>query len=348
MRLLVIRVGAMGDVLHALPAIAALRQTDSSYCVGWAIESRWRALLEDSSGDRPLVQSIHDVETRAWKRSPLSRATLSSISGLRRALRDAEYDLCVDMQGSLRSAMIGRFAEANAFFGPAKPREAPARLLYRSPVPTIGSHVIEQGLALMSAATGHSLAFAPVALPVEREAEHWADGALEGAAGRPLVLLVPQAGWSAKQWPAERFGALAVALRNEGYCVVVNESGAGDDLAATVRQASGGAAIPLRSTLAQLIALTRRAALVVAGDTGPLHLAAALERPVVALFGPTDPARNGPFHTRARVLRHPESVTDHRRHRAPERGLLQISTDEVLQAARELLVQRTTATGALL
>ena len=345
MRLLAVRVGAMGDVLHALPAIAALRRAEPACHIGWAIEPRWRALLESSDTSSkiqpPLVQTIHPVETRLWKRDPLSGTTLRSMLKLRRSLGAEAYDLCIDLQGSLRSAFIGRMTTAAMFVGPAHPREAPARLLYRQAVEVSGTHVIEQALSLVSAAIGKPLAYAPVTLPRDTAAEAWADTLLHPLAGQPFVLLVPQAGWGAKQWSAERFGALALSLAEAGFAVFVNQDGslAGSDdaLAQTALAASHGTARAAQATLPQLIALTRRAALVVAGDTGPLHLAAALERPVVALFGPTDPARNGPFRTRARVLRHPESVTDHRRHSAPERGLLQVSTDEVLRAALELL-----------
>jgi heptosyltransferase-1 len=156
-------------------------------------------------------------------------------------------------------------------------------------------------------------------------------------AGKKFVLIAPSAGWGAKQWPAERNGAVAAALAQAGYVPLVNALVAGDILANTVVDASGGTAVVVPCSVAQLIALTRRASLVIAGDTGPLHLAATLERPVVALFGPTDPARNGPYGTPSRVLRHPSSKKDHTRHAAPEEGLMQITTGEVIAAAFDLL-----------
>jgi heptosyltransferase-1 len=154
-----------------------------------------------------------------------------------------------------------------------------------------------------------------------------------------LVLVNPGAGWGAKRWPADRYGAVASALNALGYKVVVNAGPGEEGIAREVLAASGGVAITLNMTLDQLIAVTRRAALVIAGDTGPLHLACALNVPVVGIFGPTDPARNGPFGVPFRVLRHPESKRDHTRHREPETGLLTITAEEVLAAAQELLAE---------
>jgi len=149
--------------------------------------------------------------------------------------------------------------------------------------------------------------------------------------------MAPSAGWGAKRWPAERYGEVAKHLAEAGFGVLVNAAGADNALALRVVEASGNRASVVPASLAELIALTRRAALVIAGDTGPLHLAAALERPVVAIFGPTDPARNGPYAAPARVLRSPSSRTDHSRHAAPEQGMLEITADSVKAAAFELL-----------
>jgi heptosyltransferase-1 len=156
----------------------------------------------------------------------------------------------------------------------------------------------------------------------------------------PIALINPGAGWGAKRWPAERYGFVAKELSCRGFGVVVNigpdEVGLGEQLLA----ASGGTAVVATPTLGQLIELTRRSSLLIAGDTGPLHLACALGKPVVGIFGPTDPARNGPFGCEFRVLRHPESKRDHTRRIEPEAGLLTISPEEVLAAAEELLKER--------
>jgi heptosyltransferase-1 len=125
-------------------------------------------------------------------------------------------------------------------------------------------------------------------------------------------------------------------LAERGFAVVVNAGPREAELAESIRAQSSNVALPAHCSISQLIALTRRINLVIAGDTGPLHLACALGKPVIGIFGPTDPARNGPFGTRFRVLRSAESRRDHTRREEPEAGLLTIQPEEVLRAADEL------------
>jgi heptosyltransferase-1 len=147
----------------------------------------------------------------------------------------------------------------------------------------------------------------------------------------------PGAGWGAKQWPAERYGTVAKELSQDGIRSIVNYGPSEEQLADAVTVASGCAAQKISCSIAELISLTRRATLFIGGDTGPLHLAAALKIPVVAIFGPTNPARNGPFGTRSITLRSASSMTDHSRYPDPEHGLLEITPEEVVVAARRLL-----------
>lgn len=332
--------GAMGDVLHAMPAVTALRELRPDIFIGWVIEPRWLPLLRTGDADRrgagmPLVDRTYLAAAREWKRRPFSRATLTSIAALRRELRAGDFDLCVDMQGLIRTAVVGRMAGAARFAGRARPREAPARWLYGQRVNTTAAHVIEQGCELLGAAVSETLRPATVRLPEDGAAE--ASLRLKLAGDGPFVLLAPTAGWGAKEWPAERYGAVAAEVARAGFRVLVNASSSEDPTALAVVRASGGAAVAMPCTMTELIALVRRSALVIAGDTGPLHLAAAFGRPVVGLYGPTDPARTGPYGTRSRVLRHVESQTDHSRHASTEAGLMQITVDEVADAALELL-----------
>lgn len=339
-RVLIVRTGAMGDVLHAMPAVAAMRLRHPEWQIGWAIEPQWRALLQSVSNPMsapPLVDRVHEVPTRAWNQRPFTFTTIREILQLRRELQSAEYDLCVDMQGLLRSAIVGRLAGAELFAGPAVPREAPARWLYQLPIRTRAAHVIDRGCELLGGALGEPLTAAPIPLPVDEAAERWCDGLLsrlhcERGSGS-FAMLAPTAGWGAKRWPVERYGAVAAALAERGCTPFVNAAEENDPVAAAVMKASGGRAVPLVCSLSQLIALLRRTSLMIAGDTGPLHLAAALNRPLVALYGPTDPDRTGPYRMRAQVLRHASSREDHRRHSAPDEGLSQITVEEVMAAA---------------
>ena len=337
----------MGDILHALPAVTALRLAHPQWTIDWVVEPRWRELLETGnreqgtgkaarSPEKPLVDAIDPAPVKEWARNPLSAKTVREIRQLRRALRAGAYDAALDFQGAIRSAAIARLSGAPRIVGEREPREWAARWLFNERIPTRGAHVIEQDVELASALAGDALAADPPLLPIDPAAEIWCDELLPlGSA--PVALLIPGAGWGAKRWPPERYAAVARGLVDRGLRVLVNTGPGEEPLAAIVVRATGGAATPVAPTLGQLIALTRRTALAIGGDSGPLHLACALARPVVGIYGPTDPTRNGPFGTRAKVLRSPFSRRDHARRAAPEAGLLTIAPEEVLQAADELL-----------
>jgi heptosyltransferase I len=337
LRVLVMRLSAMGDILHALPAIMALREAHPDWRIGWAVEPQWRALLATEGAQArgpgmPLVDRVHVIPARQWARSPLSVKTMREVRAARRELREERYDVCVDLQGAVRSALIAKWARAERLIGEDHPRESAARLFFDDRVRTHGIHVIEQAIEVTNAVAGDSLPVRFPSLPVDIEAERKAEGI-----ATPFVLINPGAGWGAKRWPVNRYATVAGRLRAAGYGVVANAGPGEESLANQVASLSGGAANVLPCTIAELIAATRRASLVIAGDTGPLHVACALNKPVVGIFGPTDPARNGPFGVRSRVLRHPESKRDHSRHGAPEAGLLTIIPDAVMDAAMDLL-----------
>jgi len=351
LRVLIVRTSAMGDVLHALPAVAAMRRLHPEWHIGWVIDPRWQPLLQATGGEtvatgdpaRPIVDCVHPVPTQEWKRQPLTPETALGIVALGRELRAARYDLCVDMQGLIRSSLVGRMSGTARYVGRAKPRESAARLLYKTKAETTAAHVIDQGCELLGAAIGERLVAGPVALPVDAGAEAWVDAFLEGTLPRELrsrfAFMAPTAGWGAKQWPRDRYGTVAIALAEAGYATLVNAYRKDDPTALELIKASLGCAVAAPSTMAQMIALERRAALVIGGDTGPVHLAMALGTPVVGLYGPTDPARTGPYGAHCRVLRHASSVVDHGRHDKTEVGLQRIGTEEVVAAALELLLE---------
>lgn len=327
----------MGDILHSMPAVTALRQAHPEWTIGWAIEPQWRGLFcanrcEPRTETMPLVDQIHIVPAKRWAKAPLSPSTWSDMRRVRKELRAMQYDVVVEMQGAVRAAMVARWARAGRIVGEAQPREMPARWFFDQKVPTRGVHVIEQSLEVANAVFGEDLPLPLPFLPCDSAAEAKATELPD-----PFVLLSPGAGWGAKRWPADRYGAVARQLAHAGYAVIINGGPAEEHLAQEIIASSGGAAQVLVLEMPELIAVTRRAALAIAGDTGPLHLACALGRPVVGIYGPTDPARNGPFHCPNRVLRHPESVRDHARRSEPEAGLLTITPEAVTEAALDLL-----------
>ena len=359
-RLLVVRLSAMGDIIHTLPAVAALRQAFPQATLGWLVEERWAELLctlryprsGQRSPQRPLVDRVHSVNTADWRRAPFSFHTWLQIGAGLSELRGIQYDTAIDFQGAVRSALLARWSGAPIVYGSAHPRENAASMFYTRKVilETNGTHVVEQALALAGAVvSAASLATASVPtasmapamaapgveFPVDADAENKIAGLTTDLRG--FAILNPGAGWGAKRWPAERYGQVAKELAKDGLCSLINHGPGEEELAAAVEAASAGAARKISCTVSELVALTRRARLFIGGDTGPLHLAAALKIPVVAIFGPTDPARNGPFGTQAIVLRSASSVTDHARRREPEQGLLEITAGEVVAAERKLL-----------
>jgi heptosyltransferase I len=342
----------MGDILHALPAVTALRLAHPGWQIGWVVEPRWQALLEAGNKgtreqatsakdahnpDRPLVDRMHFATVKEWARRPLSARTAREIQSLRRELRAEAYDVVIDFQGAMRSAAIARMAGAQRVIGEASPREWAARWLFSERVETRGVHVIDQDVEVAAAIAKETLEPVQPLLPVDAAAESWCDLLLAPAGGRPVALLTPGAGWGAKRWPTDRYAAVARGLIERGMHVLINAGPGEETLAAEIQSATSGAAVPVSATLDQLIALTRRIALCVAGDTGPLHLACALGQPVVGIYGPTDPSRNGPYGTHFAVLRSRFSRRDHTRRSVPEIGLLTILPDEVLATVDDLL-----------
>jgi heptosyltransferase-1 len=349
-RLLIVRLSAMGDVIHTLPAAHALRAAFPNAMIGWLIEERWAELLcapgsprrGPRSPKRPLVDWVHTVNLAGWRSSLLSFATLQKAATVWNDVRGARYDVAVDLQGAMRSAALARWSGACVVYGAAEPRESPASLWYTRKVVARGTHVIEQNVSIAEALTQERPSIRRdvarnVSFPRDPQAEARIAQRLAEHGIGDFAILNPGAGWGAKRWPSERYGHTARALAESGLRSILNYGPGEEDLIQAAEAASDGAAQPMKGSITELIALTRRARLFIGGDTGPMHLAAALGVPVVAIFGPTDPARNGPYGTRSIVLRNPASATTHTRHTQPDEGLLEIGTDAVVAAARELL-----------
>jgi heptosyltransferase I len=291
------------------------------------------------------VNLIHTVDTKRWRRRFLHSSTRAELRGALRRVRNVRYDLALDFQGSIKSALLASWSGVRALAGFNDPREPAARIFYSCRFPRAGEHVIEQNHSLASQAIKKHFGAPDLKLaapdfpllPHDPAAEAWAQAEIMRLGIASFALVTPGAGWGAKQWPAERFGAVAQALARHNLKTVVNTAPGEEALGQAVVEASGGSAFAVSCNIGQLIALTRRARIFLGGDTGPTHLAAALGVPVVALYGPTDPVRTGPFSDKAIALRHPQSITTFSHHRNPDQGLLQIGVDEVIGAARHLL-----------
>lgn len=341
-KILIVRLSAMGDVIHTLPAAQALRDAFPKAMIGWIIEERWADLLCAPgtqrrglrSPQRPLVDWVHTVKLVGWRKSLFSLNTAEQIARVWNDVRSVKYDIAVDLQGAIRSAVLARWSGAPVIYGSAQPREAPASMWYTHPVIPRGRHVIEQNLSIAEAVIGRKLEVPAVELPEDSTA---AARIVDQIPGGKFAIVNPGAGWGAKRWPAERYGKVARSLELSGVQSIINYGPGEEELAREAQAASAGAARALRFTISELIALTRRASLFIGGDTGPMHLAAALGVPVAAIFGPTDPGRNGPYGTRSIVLRNPASETSHARRAQPDEGMMEISVEAVVDAARQLL-----------
>lgn len=349
------RLGAMGDVLHALPAVAMLRRALPEAQIGWVIERRWSELLcapevelaGSRGAGRPLVDEVHLVDTQGWRKCVFAAETRREFLAAIRGMRAQEYDAALDMQGAIKSAALAKLAGVNTILGFSKPRERVASLLYGTLVDGRAEHVIEQNVEVVQSwleVIGLSRATAALQpgtalLPRDKASEARIDAALEsmGLGGSPIAVLNPGAGWGAKQWAPERYGELAVGLASRGLRSVINYGPGEETLARQVVAASAGHGLALFSSLSELIALARRAALFVGGDTGPMHLAALLGVRTIALFGPTDPARNGPYWEGTRVLRDLASLTSYSHQRMEDPGLEKITAERVLLEIDALL-----------
>ena len=264
-----------------------------------------------------------------------------------RALRAERYDAALDFQGLWKSAAWARLSGAARVVGWERGarREPSSSLLVTESVARSGSgHVIDKNLALLRPLGIEAVGLREFPLPFSDEAVARVDAGLSGLGRGGFAVLNPGGGWASKLWPAERFGELAKGIRDLGLRPLVSWGPGEEGLADRVVAASGGAAVrSFPTTLLDYVEIARRARLVVAADTGPLHLACAVGTPVVALFGPTDPARNGPFATGDVVIRRtPPCAPCYSRTCARHAGVMgTLPVEEVLTAAqRRLAVAR--------
>lgn len=289
MKALIVRLSSIGDVVHTLPTLAALR--NGGWEVGWLVEPASRVLLE---GNPALDQVVGAPGAKAFEWTK-ARSTV-------RELRGRRYDVALEFQGLWKSAGWARLAGARRVIGYCRPwRREPASALLLgegAELPAGITHVIDKNLALLRPLGIEAVGLREFPLPASPEAAARVERSVKESGGEDFVILNPAGGWASKLWPAERFGEVARGLRTHGLRSIVTWGPGEESLADRVVVASDGAAErSFPTTLLDYVELARRARLVVAADTGPLHLACAVGTPVVALFGPTDPGRNGPFAT---------------------------------------------------
>jgi len=324
-RFLLVRLGSMGDVIHAIPAASALRDTFPDARIDWAIDPKWARLLEGN----PDVSEVISAD----------RKSASGVAATIRKMRAAKYTCAVDFQALYKSALLAFASGAprRVGFQSSYAREGLASLLYTDCLNPRGPHKVDHNLTLAGfAGAKKSAPRFPIAIRAdddERAARELAAHSLTD-----FYVLNPGGGWLSKCWPAGRYGELHRALAARyGWRGVITFGPGEEALAREVAQAAGDPPpVAILLGLGPLMALMRRARFVVSADTGPLHLAAALEVPVVGLFGPTDPARNGPYSpdaSRHIVLRNPLGCdTTYRRGKTYSPAMLSIGVQQVAEA----------------
>jgi lipopolysaccharide heptosyltransferase I len=328
-RFVILKLGSLGDIVHTLPAVAALRDSFPDARMDWVADRRWLDLVQCV----PLLDEVIALDRGSW----------SSLRQVIRRLREAPHACAIDFQGLYKSAILGFLSgvERRIGFGAGFAREPASAVFYTERVRPAGRHIVEQNLALAHAAGARETSCRfPLRVPAEAEIEVQRRLAHVGA--DRYFVLSPGGGWRSKCWPPERYGELCRQLTARyGWRGVLNFAPEERELGEAVQQgASSAEPVLLSTSVPELMALLRQAQLMVAGDSGPLHLAVALGAPVVGLYGPTDPARNGPFSPADVVVRNAVGEkTTHRRGRSYSRSMLSISVEQVLAAVEQRLAR---------
>jgi lipopolysaccharide heptosyltransferase I len=297
MRILIVKLGSIGDIVHTLPAVAAIRKAMPHAEISWVVERRSAEILRDN----PLLDRLIEVDTKALRRGLMSGETLRAPRQQLRRLRASAFDLALDFQGLLKSATIARLSGARRIFGFSREglREPASRILLSKSIPISENlHVIRKNLSLVRGALGISVPDDPhdFEFPIATSAAHKAQ-ALEAVPfdGARFAILNPGGGWPTKLWSAERFGRLADELWSHyGLHSLVTYGPGEAALAETVLLSSkSGKARPANLSLKSFYELAKRTQVYVGGETGPTHLAIAAGAPIVGLLGPTEWWRNG-------------------------------------------------------
>jgi heptosyltransferase-1 len=328
-KFLIVRLGSLGDIVHTFPAVAALRESFPSAKIVWLTHPRWHDLVAASG----LATEISNVDTR-------------SFASVRKALgkiRRETFPTAIDFQGLWKSAVLPFLARVRRRIGfsSSAVREAGVPLLYTDRIEALAAHVADKNGEL-SLAAGAAKPIGAFTILIPAAAKETVENLLREKGVQKYVVLSPGGGWISKCWPPERYGELARRVFDErGIRSVVNYGPGEEALSKRVVDVAGSrAAFPYSGSFGELMAILQGADCVVAGDTGPLHLADAVGARVVAIFGPTDPERNGPYSGtpamgKAVVLRTKNVVSTYKRENTAHASLLQISVEDVLSAMNE-------------
>ncbi|MCS7301333.1 MAG: lipopolysaccharide heptosyltransferase II [Fimbriimonadales bacterium] len=354
-RLLILKVSSMGDIVHASPVAAALKRAFPHLRIGWIAEDRHAGVIEGS----PRIDRLHIIPHKTLRQRPFGREAWQVIRRLAQELRAERYQVALDLQGLLKSALWGVLGGIPIRYGAHRMRELTPLLLRHIPIAERPDrHVVQQYLDAarwLGAPCDFSDLYAspddahipepPVEFPLYvPEAAHQQIAyklAQLGADAKPLVSINPSAGREWKRWDIAKFAELSDRIEAEWGAPVVFLGGPGDKpLEERLRMLKRR---PLRSligrtTLKEAMAVVQRSAAHICGDTGTAHIAAAFRVPVVSLYGPTSPDRTGPYGQRARALYKRPLCTACPSDKCLRKACLQwITVDEVMAATQPLV-----------
>ncbi len=321
-RFLLVRLGSLGDIVHALPAAAALRDTFPEARIDWVVDPKWTRVLEGNSDLNNVIS--------------LERKSAAGIVAAVKQLRAAHYTHAIDFQGLYKSALLAFASGAPRRIGfqSSYAREGPASIFYTDRLNPQGAHKIDHNLTLAERA-GAQIANPRFSLAIRPEDDAYVSRELAARNLHEYFVLNPGGGWRSKCWPPERYGGLHRRLVERHRLRGIITFGPGEENLAQeiIRAAGDPSPIALPLELGPLMALLRRARFVVSADTGPLHLASALNAPVIGLYGPTDPSRNGPYSREDVAVRNPRiSETTYRRGASYSPAMLSITVQQVVDA----------------
>ncbi len=296
---LVIRLSSIGDIVHALPAVTALGETFPSARIDWAIEARHAALLQGN----PFVHRVLALDSLGWRKQLMAAATVEQVARSVLELRERPYDAAVDFQGLVKSGLVAWLSRSRERVGFAENwlREPLAGFFYTERIAPRGRrHLIEMNLALVERLGAHVSEWR-FPLPQNEADERRVEQQLASLGAQEFIIVNPGGGWTAKRWPPAHYAELVRRLEAElpWRALLTGSADERELIQEILLDARAECAAYFSSTIAEFIALARRARLFVGGDTGPMHLAAAVGTPIVAIFASTDPLntpeRNGPF-----------------------------------------------------
>ena len=298
-RILILKLSSLGDILHTLPVLRALRENQPSAYIAWMVEERYRDLLEGN----PHLDEVISVRTKAWRKN-WSLDTLAEIRQTIRTMRESRFDTVLDLHGLLKTGIIAILSGAGKRIGfpraLCKEKVSAVFSNKKGPRTGAGTHVVELNHSLAKLAGAGDLSQAPITFQIPQAAEDKVNDFMNsqpGLSDKVLVAINPGAGFESKQWDLDRFAGLADRIVQDlGYEVILTWGPGEESKVTTITEKmTQSCLIAPATTIVESIALYKRTDLMVSCDSGPLHMCAGLGIPTVSIFGPTDPDRNGAY-----------------------------------------------------